>query len=366
MDADRAPECPEDELGAMRLHGLAEIAAATSAGSLESVRLRYLGRKGAITQVLRTLGARSPEERRAVGERINSIRDEFQQALDQRLETLRQSELADRLQRERLDLSMPGRWRPAGAVHPITRALAEITGVFRGMGFAVANGPEVELDWYNFGALNLPADHPAREMQDTFYLPDNAAGERQLLRTHTSPVQIRVMEQSTPPLRVIAPGRVFRCDSDLTHTPMFHQVEGFMVDRDVHFGHLKGLLIEFLGRFFADDLPVRFRPSFFPFTEPSAEVDIGCLFCRTGDARATCRVCKGTGWLEVLGCGMIHPNVLANVRIDRERYTGFAFGMGVERLAMLKYGIRDLRTFFDNDMRFLAHYAGHPELSSPV
>ncbi|MBF0187577.1 MAG: phenylalanine--tRNA ligase subunit alpha, partial [Magnetococcales bacterium] len=266
---------------------------------------------------------------------------------------LKNEELNARLAAERLDVTLSGRSRPAGGIHPITRALNEINSVFLGMGFEVASGPEIETDWYNFEALNIPADHPAREMHDTFYLPQTDNQPRRVLRTHTSPVQIHAMEEREPPLRVIAPGKVFRCDSDITHTPMFHQVEGFMVDEGVHFGQLKGLLEAFLIRFFERDLPVRFRPSFFPFTEPSAEVDMGCLFC---DGKG-CRVCKGNGWLEVLGCGMIHPVVLSNVKIDTERYSGFAFGMGVERLAMLKYGINDLRTFFENDTRFLNRHA---------
>ncbi|MBF0159396.1 MAG: phenylalanine--tRNA ligase subunit alpha [Magnetococcales bacterium] len=341
-----------EDLLALQQRLLAAIAEAGSDDDLEQVRLSCLGRKGELTQILRSLGTLAPEQRKQAGEQANRTRETLQRALDERVLTLKQAALADRVVREQLDVTLPGRHRAAGAVHPITRAIAEIGTFFQGMGFIAATGPEVESDWYNFEALNLPPNHPAREMQDTFYLPETAAGERLLLRTHTSPVQIHVMEQQTPPLRVIAPGRVFRCDSDLTHTPMFHQVEGFMVDETVHFGHLKGLLAAFLRHFFARELPVRFRPSFFPFTEPSAEVDMGCLFCQGKG----CRVCKGSGWLEVLGCGMIHPAVLGHVGIDRERYSGFAFGMGVERLAMLKYGIGDLRTFFDNDVRFLQRY----------
>ncbi|MBF0310761.1 MAG: phenylalanine--tRNA ligase subunit alpha [Magnetococcales bacterium] len=332
------------------------IAAATRLEELEEVRLHFMGRKGLLTSLLRGLGQLSPEERKEVGALANRIKESFEERFAVRLARLKEAAIGQKLQAERLDVTLPGRSRFAGGLHPMTQAMEEIGAIFLRLGFEVATGPEVEEDWYNFEALNIPPDHPAREMHDTFYLAEgDESGKPRLLRTHTSPVQIRVMKERQPPLRVIAPGRVFRCDSDLTHTPMFHQVEGFMVDTAVHFGELKGLLALFLRQFFARELPVRFRPSFFPFTEPSAEADMGCLFC---DHRG-CRVCKGTGWIEVLGCGMIHPNVLRNVGIDRERYSGFAFGMGVERLAMLKYGIDDLRTFFDNDVRFLRANSGN-------
>ncbi|MEO5368024.1 MAG: phenylalanine--tRNA ligase subunit alpha [Magnetococcus sp. WYHC-3] len=337
----------------LREEALAAVQAAESSATLEETRVRILGRKGVLTQMLRGLGQVSPEERREWGALANEFKDAFTQALEQRALTLSNEDMARRLAAEGLDITLPGRDADLGGVHPITRALGEIGAVFASMGFEVASGPEVEDDWHNFEALNIPPDHPAREMHDTFYLADAPDGRRRVLRTHTSPVQIRVMEGRPPPLAVIAPGRVYRCDSDLTHTPMFHQVEGFMVDQGLHFGHLKGLLASFLEAFFQRPLPVRFRPSFFPFTEPSAEGDMGCLFC---EGRG-CRVCKGTGWLEILGCGMIHPQVLAHVGIDRERYSGFAFGVGVERMAMLKYRIGDLRTFFDNDVRFLARHA---------
>lgn len=330
------------------------IDGADSVAVLEEARVKLLGKKGLVTQQLQTLGALPPEQRRELGQRINELKERTARALDQRREELGRLELTQRLQRERLDVTLPGRMRVVGGIHPVTRAIGEISRIFGAMGFQTASGPEVESDWHNFEALNIPPDHPAREMHDTFYVPDGPDGRRRLLRTHTSPVQIRVMEGGKPPFKVIAPGKVFRCDSDLTHTPMFHQVEGFLVDEQVNFGELKGLLELFLEAFFQEKLPVRFRPSFFPFTEPSAEVDMGCLFCKGGG----CRVCKGGGWLEVLGCGMIHPNVLRNVGIDRERYAGFAFGMGVERLAMLKYGIDDLRNFFDNDVRFLRQHRG--------
>ena len=326
---------------------------AHSMAELEQIRIQTLGKKGRLTQFLRGLGKVPASERPVLGEKANALKTAFNLAMAARLEQLKQRDWDIRLQSERLDVTLPGRRMPVGGIHPISRALGEITQIFSSMGFPSARGPEVESDWHNFEALNILSDHPAREMHDTFYLPPGPKGEKRLLRTHTSPVQIHVMENRRPPLRIIAPGKVFRCDSDLTHTPMFHQVEGFLVDKDVHFGQLKGILERFLTLFFEQERPVRFRPSFFPFTEPSAEADMGCLFCH-GQG---CRVCKGTGWLEVLGCGLIHPAVLENVGIDREIYSGFAFGMGVERLAMLKYGINDLRLFFENDVRFLEQHA---------
>ncbi len=341
------------ELESLQRESLARLQGAESVADLEQIRVQVLGKKGALTQLLRGLGGVSAEERPVLGELANALKGVFNEVLAARLELLQRRDLDLRLQSERLDVTLPGRLPSVGGVHPITRALREITDIFSSMGFPSATGPEVEDDWHNFGALNIPVDHPAREMHDTFYLPSGPRGEKRLLRTHTSPVQIHVMENRSPPLRIIAPGKVFRCDSDLTHTPMFHQVEGFLVDEGVHFGQLKGILAQFLRLFFERELPVRFRPSFFPFTEPSAEVDMGCLFC----GGQGCRVCKGNGWLEVLGCGLIHPAVLSNVGIDREKYSGFAFGMGVERLAMLKYGIHDLRLFFENDVRFLEQHA---------
>lgn len=341
-----------EQIEQLQQAALEQLEAAGSVAALEQVRIDTLGKKGRLTQLLRGLGQVPAGERPALGELTNRIKSAFNRKLAERQATLKAGELALRLEQERLDVTLPGRPRPLGRLHPVTRALGEITAVFHHLGFPTASGPEVEGDWYNFGALNIPPDHPAREMHDTFYLPPDADGNPRLLRTHTSTVQIHFMENRQPPFRVIAPGKVFRCDSDITHTPMFHQVEGFMVDERVHFGELKGILELFLVRFFERELPVRFRPSFFPFTEPSAEVDMGCLFC---DGKG-CRICKRTGWLEVLGCGMIHPAVLANVGIDREHHSGFAFGMGVERLAMLKYGIDDLRNFFDNDVRFLTAF----------
>ncbi|MBF0214712.1 MAG: phenylalanine--tRNA ligase subunit alpha [Magnetococcales bacterium] len=342
-----------EELSALKAAALTELTQAASPAELETIRVKTLGKKGSLTQILRGLGQMNEADRTTLGAQANAFNEEFALTLTRRMEALKQQELTQRLTREWVDVTLPGRPRSPGTLHPVTRAQNEIIHLFTAMGFPPASGPEVESDWYNFEALNIPPDHPAREMHDTFYLPPAPDGRKRLLRTHTSPVQIRVMEGKQPPLRAIAPGKVFRCDSDITHTPMFHQVEGFLVDEGVHFGQLKGLLEAFLVQFFERPLPVRFRPSFFPFTEPSAEVDMGCLFCE-GQG---CRICKRTGWLEVLGCGLIHPNVLAHVGIDRERYTGFAFGMGVERLAMLKYGISDMRALFDNDIRFLDRHA---------
>jgi phenylalanyl-tRNA synthetase alpha chain len=324
------------------------IAACHDEAALEQLRVAYLGQKGAVTELLRGLPQLPPEQRREFGKAVNIAKQALEAAMDARREVLREAALVARLQAERVDVTLPGRGEQPGGLHPVSRTLARIEALFRGIGFDVEEGPEIEDDFHNFGALNIPADHPARDMHDTFYLPSGL-----LLRTHTSPVQIRALERSQPPVQLIAPGRVYRRDSDLTHTPMFHQVEGLMVDEGVSFAHLKGILIEFLRQFFGrEDLPIRFRPSFFPFTEPSAEADIGCVICDG----AGCRVCKHTGWLEVLGCGMVHPNVLRNVGVDAERYTGFAFGMGVERLAMLQYRIGDLRLFFENDLRFLRQF----------
>ncbi|HSJ48064.1 MAG TPA: phenylalanine--tRNA ligase subunit alpha, partial [Gammaproteobacteria bacterium] len=296
---------------------------------------------------LKTLGNLPHEERKAAGQKINEAKQAVQQAIEARRATLEQEEMASRLAADRIDVTLPGRGQRSGGLHPVTRTLERIQDLFAGMGFAVAEGPEIEDDYHNFEALNIPETHPARAMHDTFYFDAHT-----VLRTHTSPVQIRVMEEQAPPLRVIAPGRVYRCDSDLTHTPMFHQVEGLLVDKDVSFADLKGLLDQFLKHFFERDLGVRFRPSYFPFTEPSAEVDMECVMC----GGKGCRVCSHTGWLEVLGCGMVHPKVFESVGIDNEQYTGFAFGMGVERLAMLRYGVNDLRLFFENDLRFLRQF----------
>lgn len=326
----------------------AAIEAATDLDSLDRVRVEYLGKKGVLTARLKTLGSLPAEERPAAGERINRAKQRITERIEARRRELAEAELQAGLERDRIDVTLPGRRVERGSLHPITHTLRRITDLFGQIGFEVAEGPEVETDYYNFEALNIPADHPARAMHDTFYF-----GDGRVLRTHTSPVQIRVMEGQGPPLRVIAPGRVYRCDSDLTHTPMFHQVEGLLVDENVALSDLMGHLEAFLHRFFErEDLAIRFRPSYFPFTEPSAEVDIQCVMC-SGEG---CRVCGQTGWLEVLGCGMVHPRVFEAVGIDNEAWTGYAFGMGVERLAMLRYGVDDLRLFFDNDLRFLRQF----------
>ncbi len=317
---------------------------------LEHAKARYLGRHGRLTELLKGLGKLPPEERPAAGHRINQAKETLEAALNFRRDAIQEKKLEAQLLEEALDVTLPGRGLGMGGLHPITRTLERIQSLFHSIGFTVATGPEIETDFYNFTALNIPENHPARAMHDTFYVDDETG--RHLLRTHTSPVQIRYMEKKQPPLKVIAPGRVYRCDSDLTHTPMFHQVEGLWVDENANFSALKGVLADFMQQFFErDDLPVRFRASFFPFTEPSAEMDIRCVKCENG-----CRICSHTGWLEVLGCGMVHPNVLKHVGINSEKYIGFAFGLGVERLAMLRYGVSDLRLFFENDLRFLKQF----------
>jgi phenylalanyl-tRNA synthetase alpha chain len=325
-----------------------EISAATDSVALEEVRVRMLGKKGALTDQLKQLGRLPANERPAAGQAINRVKQRVQELLDSRRGQLQAAALDAQLARETIDVTLPGRGQLPGGLHPVTRTLRRIEALFRPLGFIVVEGPEIEDDHHNFGALNIPDHHPARAMHDTFYFDAHT-----LLRTHTSPVQVRVMEEQSPPLRIIAPGRVYRCDSDLTHTPMFHQVEGLLVDHEVSFANLRGMLYGFLRAFFErEDLDVRFRPSYFPFTEPSAEVDIQCVIC----SGSGCRVCKQSGWIEILGCGMVHPNVLSNVGIDNERYTGFAFGVGVERLAMLRYGVNDLRLFFENDLAFLEQF----------
>ncbi len=315
---------------------------------LDEVRVHFLGKSGLLTGQLKKLGTLPKEERPKAGQAINKMKQELERRIEERRAELEQAALRERLSSECIDVTLPGRGRGGGGLHPVTRTLERIEQLFANAGFEVAEGPEIEDDYHNFEALNIPVHHPARAMHDTFYFDAHL-----LLRTHTSPVQIRVMEGTGPPLKVIAPGRVYRCDSDLTHTPMFHQVEGFLVDKNVSFADLKGVLYDFLNRFFERELKLRFRPSYFPFTEPSAEVDIECVICG-GDG---CRVCSQTGWLEVLGCGMVHPEVFRHVGIDSEKYTGYAFGMGVERLTMLRYGVNDLRLFFENDLRFLRQFA---------
>ncbi|MCW8945548.1 MAG: phenylalanine--tRNA ligase subunit alpha [Sedimenticola sp.] len=324
------------------------ISAAEQLAALDEVRVRYLGKSGLLTAQLKQLGKLPAEARPQAGQAINKAKQALQQVIENRKSELSQQALAARLSSERVDVTLPGRGMGRGGLHPVTRTLERIEELFTRSGFSIEEGPEIEDDYHNFEALNIPAHHPARAMHDTFYFDAHM-----LLRTHTSPVQIRTMENAGPPLKIIAPGRVYRCDSDLTHTPMFHQVEGLLVDEDVSFADLKGVLYDFLQNFFERDLKIRFRPSYFPFTEPSAEVDIECVMCG-GDG---CRVCSHTGWLEVLGCGMVHPEVFRHVGIDSEKYTGYAFGMGVERLTMLRYGVNDLRLFFENDLRFLRQFA---------
>ncbi|WP_129138397.1 phenylalanine--tRNA ligase subunit alpha [Modicisalibacter coralii] len=325
------------------------IQAADTVASLDEVRVRYLGKKGEITALLKSLGQLPAEERPQAGERINQAKQALNGDIEARRRALEQAALEARLAAERVDVTLPGRDRVAGGLHPVTRTLERIEGLFAHIGFEVAVGPEIEDDYHNFEALNIPAHHPARGMADTFYFDAT-----RLLRTHTSPVQVRTMETQAPPIRIVCPGRVYRSDSDLTHTPMFHQIEGLLVDEGVSFADLKGTIEDFLHAFFErDDLSVRFRPSYFPFTEPSAEVDIQCVMC-SGDG---CRVCSHSGWIEIMGCGMVHPEVFRHSGIDAESYTGFAFGMGAERLAMLRYGVNDLRLFFENDLRFLRQFA---------
>jgi phenylalanyl-tRNA synthetase alpha chain len=336
------------ELSEILAHAEQAVSDAADLAALDGVRVRYLGKKGALTEYLKGMGQLPPEERPRAGQAVNEAKQRLQGLIKARGDILEAERLERRLAGEAVDITLPGRGQPRGGLHPVTRTLQRIERIFAEMGFEVAEGPEVEDDYHNFEALNIPAHHPARAMHDTFYFPDG-----RLLRTHTSPVQVRVMESRKPPLRIIAPGRVYRCDSDLTHTPMFHQVEGLMVDESISFADLKGILNDFAMRFFERELEVRFRPSYFPFTEPSAEMDIQCGHC----SGAGCRVCKQSGWLEVLGCGMVHPRVFEFVGVDNEQYTGFAFGLGVERFAMLRYGVNDLRMFFENDLRFLRQFA---------
>ena len=339
-------ERTEEELKALEASALPAIDGAGDAEALEQIRIRILGRKGELTEILRGLGALPPEIRREVGQQANALKVRIEAALEARQQALRAALLDDLAVREAIDITLPGRPIQRGSLHPITATLYEIVEIFQRLGFSVAEGPEVELDYYNFEALNIPKDHPARDMQDTFYITDDV-----VLRTHTSPVQIRVMEAQPPPVKIVAPGRVYRRDADPTHSPMFHQVEGLLVDYGVSFADLKATLQAFVDQFFGAGTRLRFRPSYFPFTEPSAEVDIGCVMC----SGAGCRVCKGSGYLEILGAGMVDPEVFRGVGYDPE-ITGFAFGMGVERIAMLRYGIDDIRLFFENDLRFLQQF----------
>jgi phenylalanyl-tRNA synthetase alpha chain len=336
-----------DDLHSLRKAFLDEIAAVTDLAGLQQIKLRYIGKKGLLTEKLKALSSISPEERRNYGRLVNEIKDFIELTVKEKELAFRTIEKETRLQTEKIDITLPGKPFLSGRKHPINQILSEIKDIFVSMGFAIEDGPEVELDYYNFEALNLPKDHPARDMQDTFYVSDDV-----VLRTHTSPVQVRVMEKKKPPLKIIAPGKVYRCDSDVSHTAMFHQVEGLMVDTGISFSDLKGVLELFIHSFFGKDTPVRFRPSYFPFTEPSAEVDIGCIFC----SGKGCRICKTTGWLEVLGCGMVNPRVFEMSGYQPDEYTGFAFGMGVERMTMLKYSIDDIRLFYENDLRFLKQF----------
>ena len=337
----------EDDLAGITQTALSAIAGADTLEQLESVRVAYLGKKGELTGLLKSLGKLDAQQRPAAGALINKGKVEVQDALSERDAQLKHAQLDEALARDRLDVTLPGRRQSTGGLHPVTQVLNRISDIFQGAGYEVVTGPEIEDDYHNFAALNIPSHHPARAMHDTFYFGDGS-----LLRTHTSPVQVRVMEQQAPPIRIICPGRVYRHDSDLTHTPMFHQVEGLVVDRGISFADLKGTVTEFVQRFFEQDLEVRFRPSYFPFTEPSAEVDVQCVHC----SGAGCRVCSQTGWLEVMGCGLVHPNVLEMSNIDSETYSGYAFGFGADRLAMLLYAIDDLRLLFENDTRFLAQF----------
>jgi phenylalanyl-tRNA synthetase alpha chain len=349
-----------DDLSTIRSEALSAVANAADLGALDAARVAALGKKGSVTGLMKTLGGLAPAERKVFGARVNQLKSEIEAALDARKATLGASALAAKLASEKVDVSLPTRPEGQGTLHPIGQVMDELAAIFGEMGFTWAEGPDIEDDWHNFTALNIPPDHPARQMQDTFYLPPRPDGTPMVLRTHTSPVQARTMLDRKVQemlagggsLRIIVPGRTFRLDNDATHTPMFHQVEGLVIDRMTHMGHLKGCLVDFCRAFFeVDDLPLRFRPSYFPFTEPSAEVDIGCSW-KDGELR----IGAGDSWLEILGSGMVHPNVIANCGLDPAVYQGFAFGMGIDRIAMLKYGIPDLRSFFDSDLRWLRHY----------
>ena len=338
----------KERLQQLQDDSLAALQSAASLKELQAVKVQVLGKKGSLTEMMKGMRDLSPEERPVIGSLVNTLKDNFEKVFAERLKQLEEEEISARLIRETIDVTLPGRRTVAGSLHPVTLVTDEIVDIFSRLGFSVEEGPEIEKDFYNFEALNIPRDHPARDMQDTFYINEDL-----VLRTHTSPVQIRTMLKQRPPVRIIAPGTVYRRDSDLTHSPMFHQIEGFLVDERVTFGDLKGVLTHFLNEYFGDNLQVRFRPSFFPFTEPSAEVDIACVIC----GGKGCRVCGGTGWLEILGCGMIDPAVFDAVNYDPQKYSGFAFGMGLERIAMLKYGVNDLRLFFENDIRFLKQFS---------
>jgi len=350
-----------DDITPLRSELMANVEGAASLDDLESIRIAEMGKKGRITAMMKGLGGLDPDARKATGQNLNTLKADVADAIEARKNNLADSELDARLMQERIDVTLPPRPESEGKVHPISQTIEEVVAILGEMGFSVAEGPDIEDDWHNFTALNIPPEHPARQEHDTFYLPGKGDDERLVLRTHTSPVQIRTMENGTPPFRIIAPGRTYRCDYDATHSPMFHQIEGLVVDKTTHMGHLKGCLIEFCRAFFGvEDLPARFRPSYFPFTEPSAEMDIGCT--REGGGLS---IGHGDDWLEILGCGMVNPKVLENCGIESSEYQGFAFGLGIERMAMLKYGIPDLRTFYESDLRWLRHY-GFSALNVPT
>jgi len=348
------------ELDNLRSELMAALDAAAGLDDLEKIRVSALGKKGRITELMKGLGAMDPDARKQAGQALNALKGEVAAAIEEKKQALAGSELDAKLATETVDVSLPVRSERKGLIHPISQTIDEVVAILGELGFSVAEGPDIEDDWHNFTALNIPPDHPARQEHDTFYLPGQGSEDRLVLRTHTSPVQIRTMMNSQPPIRIIVPGRTYRCDYDATHSPMFHQVEGLVIDENTHMGHLKGCIIDFCRAFFGvDDLPVRFRPSYFPFTEPSAEVDIGCTH-EGGEFR----IGHGDDWLEILGCGMVNAKVLENCDIDPGKYQGFAFGMGVERMAMLKHGIPDLRTFYESDLRWLRHY-GFSALQTP-
>ena len=339
----------KQELESLKDEVIAQINNAQDLEGLNKIRVEFLGKKGKLKNILKTLGKLSPEERKEIGQIANKLKDTLEQLIKEKETVLKEKALEQQLKNEQLDITLPSKWIKAGSSHPVISTLIEITEIFKSMGFSVKEGPEIEDEKYNFDMLNIPKDHPARDMQDTFFLNNG-----KVLRTHTSPVQIRTMLKQKPPISIVAPGRVYRKDADPTHSPMFHQIEGLLVDKNVTFKDLKGVLQIFLESVFGKDIPIRFRPSYFPFTEPSAEVDIGCTVCG-GEG---CRVCKGTGWLEILGCGMVDPNVFKAVNIDPDIYSGFAFGLGIERIAMLKYRITDIRLLFTNDIRFNKQFKG--------
>lgn len=337
----------QEKLQEVKDRAQSEIGQVSDEVSLQNLKAKFVGRKGVLTDILKGMKDVAAEDRPKMGVMINEVKSFVEELFDNKSHEIKEEKKKKAISEEKIDITLPARSFPVGSKHPVSQVMEEIVAIFERMGFEVAEGPEIETDHYNFEALNIPKNHPARDMQDTFYISDDI-----VLRTHTSPVQIRVMEKQEPPIKIIAPGRVYRCDSDVSHTPMFHQIEGLLVDKDITFGDLKGVLTEFLRLVFGESLGVRFRPSFFPFTEPSAEVDIECVIC-SGEG---CRVCKESGWLEIMGCGMVDPEVFKGVNYDSEIYSGFAFGMGIERITMLKFGINDIRLFFENDVRFLRQF----------